>query len=250
MKSASATSATEFLQQQLGYCFKDSALLQLALVHPSQAGQSNNQRLEFLGDAILNAVISSMLYEDLPGAQEGRLTGVRSGLVRGKTLALIAREIDIPRAMLLHQPLDNFSLKGQNSILEDALEALIGAVYVDCGFESAQQVVRRLFQDRLHGLSEIAEVELRSPKNRLQEYLQARGIKVPRYETKLVTTPESEPVFQALCIIEDGQGIKTSGQGDSKKTAEQNAAAAALDIVKGEVKDQKTKLRTNDHDAA
>ncbi|MGY4531347.1 ribonuclease-3 [Pseudomonas sp. TE3786] len=212
------------LERQLGYSFKDQDLMILALTHRSFAGR-NNERLEFLGDAILNFVAGEALFERFPQAREGQLSRLRARLVKGETLAVLARGFDLGEYLRLGSGELKSGGFRRESILADALEALIGAIYLDAGMEAARERVLAWLSSELDGLTLVDTNK--DPKTRLQEFLQSRGCELPRYE---VVDIQGEPhcrMFVVECqitLLND----KTIGQGASRRIAEQVAAAAAL----------------------
>jgi ribonuclease-3 len=170
--------AREWVRDALGYECNDAALLEEALTHRS-AGSSHNERLEFLGDAVLNFVVAKLVFDEFADADEGDLSRFRASLVSGETLAVIAAEIDLGSQLRLGSGELKSGGFRRKSILADALEALFGAVYLDGGFDAAARVIERLFVARLDRLPSAAE--LKDPKTRLQEALQARGLPLPSY---------------------------------------------------------------------
>ncbi|MHC5350770.1 ribonuclease III [Pseudomonas sp. A46] len=212
------------LERKLGYTFKDQSLMTLALTHRSYAGR-NNERLEFLGDAILNFVAGEALFERFPQAREGQLSRLRARLVKGETLALLARGFELGEYLRLGSGELKSGGFRRESILADALEALIGAIYLDTGMEAARERVLAWLANELEGLTLVDTNK--DPKTRLQEFLQSRACELPRYE---VVDIQGEPhcrTFFVECevtLLND----KTQGQGASRRIAEQVAAAAAL----------------------
>jgi ribonuclease-3 len=212
------------LERKLGYTFKDQSLMTLALTHRSFAGR-NNERLEFLGDAILNFVAGEALFERFPQAREGQLSRLRARLVKGETLALLARGFELGEYLRLGSGELKSGGFRRESILADALEALIGAIYLDSGMEAARERVLAWLTNELEGLTLVDTNK--DPKTRLQEFLQSRACELPRYE---VVDIQGEPhcrTFFVECqvtLLND----KTQGQGASRRIAEQVAAAAAL----------------------
>jgi ribonuclease-3 len=212
------------LERQLGYTFKDSELMLLALTHRSFAGR-NNERLEFLGDAILNFVAGEALFERFPQAREGQLSRLRARLVKGETLALLARGFDLGEYLRLGSGELKSGGFRRESILADALEALIGAIYLDAGMQAARERVLAWLTTELDSLTLVDTNK--DPKTRLQEFLQSRACELPRYE---VVDIQGEPhcrSFFVECQI-SLLNEKTRGQGASRRIAEQVAAAAAL----------------------
>lgn len=224
MSQRSSDNAPETLARRLGHDFTDPALLNEALTHRS-AGGRHNERLEFLGDSVLNCVIAAALYENRPEAPEGDLTRLRSSLVRERTLARIAAETDLGRCLRLGSNERRSGVYRRASTLADTMEAVIGAVYLDAGFEAARDVVLRLYARRLEELPEADE--LKDAKTVLQEWLQSRGRPLPRYETVTVSGAEHTRRFTARCELADAEGF-VEGEGGSRRRAEQEAARAML----------------------
>lgn len=215
----------ERLRRALGYEFSDPDLLDVALRHRS-AGAMHNERLEFLGDSVLNFVIASALYRRFPAATEGMLSRMRASLVKGDTLAEIARELELGE--YLHLGSGELKSGGfrRGSILADAFEALIGAVYEDGGIGAAQDLVLRFFESRLD--ESRPAMALKDPKTRLQEFLQARGRPLPEYRVAEVQGQAHNQTFTVECLVEglDGPSL---GTGSSRRKAEQRAAEQALE---------------------
>ncbi len=212
------------LAVRLGHTFEDKQLLALALTHRSAVGQ-NNERLEFLGDGALNFIIAAELFNLRPDLSEGDLSRLRATLVRGQTLAEVAGEL----ALADHLTMGEGELRSggfqRGSIQADAVEALLGAVFLDGGFEACKRVVLGLYRTRLENLPAIEE--LKDPKTRLQERLQGRGRPLPCYELLGVRGKPHEQKFTIQCSLEDGEHVST-GDGSSRRKAEQTAAAAML----------------------
>ena len=212
------------LERRLGHTFQNQELMLLALTHRSFAGR-NNERLEFLGDAILNFVAGEALFERFPQAREGQLSRLRARLVKGETLAVLARGFELGEYLRLGSGELKSGGFRRESILADALEALIGAIYLDAGMDVARARVLDWLANELDGLTLVDTNK--DPKTRLQEFLQSRAVELPRYE---VVDIQGEPhcrTFFVQCeiaLLTD----KTQGQGASRRIAEQVAAAAAL----------------------
>lgn len=212
------------LQRKLGYQFKDSALLTLALTHRSYSGR-NNERLEFLGDAVLNFVAGEALFHHFDQAREGQLSRLRARLVKGETLAILARAMDLGDYLRLGSGELKSGGFRRESILADATEAIIGAIYLDSGMEVARERVLAWLEQEFAGLTLVDTNK--DSKTRLQEFLQSRGCELPHYE---VVDIQGEPhcrTFTVECEIKLLEQ-KTRGQGGSRRIAEQVAAAAAL----------------------
>ena len=212
------------LERQLGYHFQDQNLMVVALTHRSHAGR-NNERLEFLGDAILNFVVGEALFKRFPQAREGQLSRLRARLVKGETLARLARAFDLGEYLRLGSGELKSGGFRRESILADATEALIGAIYLDTGMDSARDRVLAWLEPYFDELTLVDTNK--DPKTRLQEFLQSRACELPRYE---VVDVQGEPhcrTFMVECQVAL-LNEKTLGQGGSRRIAEQVAAAAAL----------------------
>ncbi|KZZ45401.1 MAG: ribonuclease III [Saccharospirillaceae bacterium] len=216
------------LSQRLGYRFKDQSLVELALTHRSK-GVDNNERLEFLGDSILSVVISEDLYQRFPEAKEGKLSRLRARIVKGKTLAEVAKEFDLGDFLLLGSGELKSGGHKRDSILADAVEALIGAIYLDAGLDAARERILAWFQTRLDNLS--LEDPIKDPKTQLQEIQQAAGSRLPKYEVLSVDGPTNEQVFTVTCFIPEIEAPVTA-TGSSRRNAEQTAAATVLEQLK------------------
>ena len=215
--------AERWLSKTLGYSFSDVGLLQQALTHRSAPGASN-ERLEFLGDAVLDIVISEVLFHALPDAPEGDLSRLRASLVRDTTLAGVAAELGIGEQLILGSGERKTGGHRRQSILADALEALFGAVYLDSDFDTAAELIRGIFRDKLEELPHADD--LRDPKTRLQEWLQARGASPPDYELVNVTGKAHQQHFEVRCLVPDRE--PAPGEGRSRRSAEQQAARRML----------------------
>lgn len=212
------------LLRQIGYRFSSADLLQTALTHRSY-GSHNNERLEFLGDAVLSVIIAEALYERFPEADEGTLSRLRASLVKGETLAARARALDLGGALLLGPGELKSGGFRRDSILAGALEAVIGAVYVDGGLGAARDLVLSIFEEHLHSASQRGMSK--DPKTRLQEYLQARHLPLPDYRVLSVEGRDHAQVFRVECVV-DGLSAPVEGAGGSRRKAEQDAAAGVL----------------------
>jgi ribonuclease III len=216
--------APDRLQQRLGYRFGDPGLLERALSHRSLGGR-NNERLEFLGDALVNFVIAATLYAVKPTAEEGALSRLRASLVREESLAQLARELDLGSVIRLGESELKSGGFRRDSILADAFEAVLGAVYLDGGFGAAQAVCERLFAPMLANLPDAES--LKDPKTRLQEWLQARSRPLPRYEVLAEDGPAHARRFAVSCSLADAES-QTFAEAASRRVAEQQAAAEML----------------------
>ncbi len=216
--------AESWLFQTLGYRFDDVALLRQALTHRSANGP-NNERLEFLGDAVLDFVISEAVFEARPDASEGDLSKLRASLVKDTTLAAIASELGMGMHLVLGCGERKSGGHRRESILADALEAIFGAVYLDRGFAAAKSLVVDVYRKRLAELPDVAE--LRDPKTRLQEWLQARGMNLPVYDIVNVSGKDHLQRFEVSCSVNE-RSIVTEGESTTRRRAEQKAAATML----------------------
>jgi ribonuclease-3 len=214
----------EKLHARLGYQFRDPALLARALRHRS-AGKDNNERLEFLGDAVLGFIIADALCRQFPVAAEGELSRVRAALVQQSTLAAIARQLHLGEHLTLGAGELKTGGAERDSILADALEAVISALYLDAGMPRCAELVLGWFAPRLSELQSVAAVK--DPKTRLQEYLQARKAALPVYEIREVTGRDHQQNFIVSCFV-PALGEAVTGVGSSRKVAEQQAAEAVL----------------------
>ncbi len=216
--------SVERLGRVIGYEFSDGDLAEMALTHRS-AGSFNNERLEFLGDAILGFVIADELYGHLTKADEGQLSRLRAGLVKGESLACIARSLDLGKYLALGPGELRSGGQSRDSILADALEALLAGVYLDGGYPAARNVILKLFGKRVAALS--SDSEPKDPKTRLQEYLQGRGLDLPVYRIMEVTGEQHEQIFIIECVV-SGLDLTSIGSGGSRRKAEQVAASRLL----------------------
>jgi ribonuclease-3 len=223
--------APEWAERRLGYRFRDSALLEAALTHRS-ASRTNYERLEFLGDSVLNFVVALLAFRAFPEAPEGDLSRFRAALVSAPSLAAVAGSLGLGDQLRLGSGELKSGGFRRDSILADCLEAVIGAIYLDGGFDAAQETVDRLVGAQLLELPS-AET-LKDPKTRLQEVLQARGLALPRYALEEVGGEPHEQWFVASCEAAD-LGLRASGRGSSRRKAEQEAAQQVLEaLARGE----------------
>ena len=212
----------------IGYRFNDASLLTTALTHRSADHRAHNERLEFLGDGLLNFLIAERLYRERHADDEGDLSRLRSTLVRGETLADIAIELSLGDSLILGAGEMRSGGHRRRSILADALEALLGAVYLDGGLEAADGVVERLFGERLRALPDARL--LKDAKTQLQEWLQARGLPLPVYEVVEVSGAEHAQQFRVDCRLPSPPG-SFEGEGAGRRQAEQQAAMHALEAL-------------------
>lgn len=210
----------------IGHAFNDPGLLKQALTHRS-AGSPNNERLEFLGDSIVNMMVAQALYERWPKADEGALTRARAELVREGALAVIARELQLGDRLILGPGEMKTGGHRRDSILADALEAVVAAIYLDAGFAVCQTVVLPWFLASMQALPATGKPE-KDPKTRLQEWLQARQRALPLYELVSESGDDHAKTFRVRCGVTD-PAVSTEGEGASRRLAEQQAAAAALE---------------------
>jgi len=210
----------------IGHAFNDPGLLQQALTHRS-AGTPNNERLEFLGDSIVNMMVAQALYERWPKADEGALTRARAELVREGALAVSARELQLGERLILGPGEMKTGGHRRDSILADALEAVVAAIYLDAGFAACQAVVLPWFSASMQALPATGKPE-KDPKTRLQEWLQARQKALPLYELVSESGDDHAKTFRVRCGVTD-PAVSTEGEGASRRLAEQQAAAAALE---------------------
>lgn len=230
------------LQTRLQHPFKDIALLQRAVTHRSFSAD-HNERLEFLGDSVLGMVIAGMLYEQLRDLPEGDLSRVRANLVRQETLHQLALELRLPEVLRLGEGESKSGGQKRPSILADALEALIGAVYLDAGFETAQALVIRLF--KAVDINPQMQAIGKDAKTELQEWLQGRKMKLPIYRVVGTLGAAHEQTFEVECEIEE-LNLNERGIGTSRRSGEQAAAAVMLLCIKAALKvNLKSDLKNN-----
>lgn len=215
------------IAQGIGHHFSDPALLRTALTHRS-FGTPNNERLEFLGDGILDCVIAAALYHRFPDLPEGDLSRLRANLVRQETLHALALQLDIGNHLHLGEGELKSGGASRPSMLADALEALFGAVYLDAGFDAASEVIIRLYASLLDSLKP-GQFQ-KDAKTRLQEFLQGRKKALPRYRLLETSGAAHLQSFVVACEI-DQPAVRTTGTGNSRRIAEQNAAEQALKVL-------------------
>ena len=208
----------------LQYDFSSDAYLTQALTHRS-ASSTNNERLEFLGDAVLDTVISEIVYRDQPQAAEGELSRLRSALVKDSSLAELAAQLGLGEHLILGPGEKKAGGHRRASILADALEAVFGAVYLDAGYEAAVKVICTAYGERLQNLPDAAD--LRDPKTRLQEYLQSKKLGLPNYEITDTSGKAHRQSFTVACEVATLKQLST-GVGSSRRDAEQQAAETML----------------------
>lgn len=224
----------EALQRRLDYSFRDAGLLECAVTHPSYlqehpAVKDSNQRLEFLGDAVLQLVLTEALFDLFPSDREGSLSQRRSALSKGKFLSDLAREIDLPVYLLIGTSEEQTGGRTRDSALEDAMEAVIGALYLDSDLLTARRVILGLIGSLSDRLAALQPEE--NPKGRLQEMVQAQhGNYALRYQVSHIAGEDHAREYEAVASL-NGQPLGT-GRGTSKKNAEEAAARAALEMLK------------------
>lgn len=218
------------LQQRIGYHFSEPRLLERALTHRS-FGAQHNERLEFLGDAVLSLAVSSLLFDRFSGSPEGDLTRVRAHLVREDTLHRVALALALPDVLRLSEGEERGGGAQRPSILADATEAVIGAAYLDGGFDAAFGIVRGLFGEVIDATG--MDNWSKDPKTELQEWLQARKLPVPAYRIVATRGEKHAQTFEVECAV-PVLGLARNGQGRSRRTAEQEAAGSMLEWLKNQ----------------
>ena len=224
--TSSADADLDTLQAQLGYTFARTELLKLALTHKSFS-KTNNERLEFVGDAVLGYIVGSRLFALYPEVQEDALSLMRAKLDRGKMLAEVARGLNLSAYLRLGSGELKTGGRDRASILADALEAVIGAMHEDGGITPCAEFVDVLFADLMQGLE--AEV-LKDPKTRLQEYLQAQGLDLPTYEVVDISGADHQRQFTVRCDVPTMQ-LQATSQASSRRAAEKAAASEVLAAI-------------------
>lgn len=222
------SNAINNLLKKLEYSFNDIELLNEALTHRSYAAK-NNERLEFLGDGILNFVIAHELFKQYPDVQEGDLSRLRANLVNKESLAVIAKQLGLGDVIRLGSGELKSGGFRRPSILADTVESILGAVYCDGGFESCRELIVRLYANRLSSPTDLQS--LKDPKTQLQELLQSRRFALPDYQVTNVTGQAHAQIFHVRCNIKP-MNIDVSGKGKSRRKAEQVAAEKAITEVK------------------
>lgn len=213
--------------QKLSYTFKDTQFLSQALTHRSAAKQ-HNERLEFLGDAVLGLVIAQRMYEKFPNLPEGKLTRLRSNLVKGETLAAIGRELNLGEYLQLGPGEMKSGGRRRDSILADAVEAILGAIYIDSGLTDVSKTIDKLFAKRIEALD--PNVQIKDNKTQLQEILQSRQLALPKYKVIDVKGEDHAQTFTVQCEVAAFDNCKI-GIGRSRRIAEQEAAKLMLESI-------------------
>ena len=216
------------LQRRIGYHFTDAGLLSRALTHRS-FGADHNERLEFLGDAVLSLAISGLLFERFAGSDEGDLTRVRAHLVREDSLHRVAVQLGLPEVLNLGEGEARGGGAQRASILADALEAVLGATFLDGGFDAARELVKGLFGEVIQ-TTDVASWS-KDAKTELQEWLQARRLPVPTYRISATRGQAHAQTFEVECVV-PALNLTESGEGRSRRVAEQEAARRMLDALK------------------
>lgn len=212
---------------RLGHRFNDPELLRRALTHRS-FGATHNERLEFLGDSVVNCVVALELYEKFPRLAEGELSRLRASLVNQQSLAAIAQRLDFGAQLRLGEGELRSGGARRPSILADAVEAVVGAIFLDAGFSAARGVTRSILGDALEAVDPATSGK--DPKTILQEYLQARKIALPQYAVVATSGEAHEQRFQVECLIQE-LGVRSQGEGASRRSAEQEAARHAYELA-------------------
>lgn len=216
------------LEDKINYRFKDRRLLERAMTHSSTGEKYNYERLEFLGDRVLGLIMAHALFDSFPDESEGGLAKRHSALVQGRTLAQIAAMNRLGEYIIM-APSERDAGGGSNeNILADALESLLGAVYIDGGIAPAQALITHFWGDNIHTLTEAPQ----DPKTELQEWVQARGMPLPEYDIVSQTGPDHAPVFIIAVKVEGRDAV--NAEGPSRRQAEKTAARTMLRLLKGE----------------
>jgi ribonuclease-3 len=224
MPSALPVSSVKKMEAQLGHVFKDKSLIITALTHSSAGAASNYERLEFLGDRVLGLVVADMLYTRFPDEKEGDLARRLASLVQGSFLAEIAHELDLGAYIIFSEAEAHAGGAGNDNILSDVFEALLGALYLDGGFQVCREAIGRLWTGKL----DVEAKPPQHPKTQLQEWAQGRGLPLPEYKIISQHGPDHAPVFEIELTV---KGFKSViGQGRSRQVAERAAAANFFEL--------------------
>lgn len=210
---------------EIEYQFSDTSLLNKALTHRS-ASKNHNERLEFLGDAVLGLVIAQRVYEKFPNLPEGKLTRMRSNLVKGETLAKVARELDLGALIKLGPGEMKSGGRRRDSILADSVEALLGAIYIDAGLDAVTKSIDKLFDKRIKALD--PNEQIKDNKTQLQEFLQGKQLDLPEYLVIDIKGKDHAQIFTVTCKV-TAFNIQQTGVGRSRRIAEQEAAKLILE---------------------
>ena len=222
---------TKRLEQALGHTFSSRELLQQALTHRSH-GAPHNERIEFLGDSVLNCVVAARLFELFPALREGELSRLRASLVRQESLSLVAQHLALGDYLRLGEGELKSGGFRRPSILADALEALLGAIYLDAGFERAREVVLHLYAEQFATIDPRQAGKEKDPKTALQEILQGRRLALPQYTLKATRGEAHLQEFEVECRVPE-LGLCVQGVGTSRRAAEQEAAQQACRMIDG-----------------
>jgi ribonuclease-3 len=222
--------AESWLEKTLQYRFQDASLLQQALTHRS-ATNRNNERLEFLGDAVLDFVVSEVVYLARPDVSEGDLSKLRASLVKDESLAELALELGLGEHLILGSGERKTGGHRRGSILADALEAIFGAVFLDAGFDAAKGIINRVYEERYRDLPDVGD--LRDPKTHLQEWLQGRKMALPIYELVELSGEDHKRRFSVTCTVVE-ESMVTDGESTTRRKAEQKAARKMIEMLIGE----------------
>ncbi len=214
-------------QVHLGYHFIDVSLLQLALTHRS-AGKNNNERLEFLGDSLINHVVAEYIYTKFPNISEGPLSRMRAALVKREALADLGFDLHIGKYLFLGDGEGKSGGRNRKSIVADAVEALMGGVFIDGGYEIARRIILGLYAKKILAMAE--DLAEKDSKTKIQEYTQAKGLKLPLYELESVTGEAHQPMYHVVCRINGSQHVGR-GSALSRQEAEQMAASSVLSCL-------------------
>lgn len=217
----------EGLCSKIGYTFREKTLLRQALTHRS-FGTPNNERLEFLGDSVLNCVIADALFRVFPKLSEGDLSRIRANLVNQQRLCELGKNLDIGSCLLLGEGEVKSNGHRRPSILADAMEAVFGAIFLDGGFDEAARVVGKLYEKIILEID--PNLQIKDPKTQLQEYLQSRKIQLPRYDVVETSGEAHKQHFRVECHIPE-LNIRSLGEGENRRGAEQSAASAAYNLA-------------------
>ena len=217
-------SKQQWCKSTLGYDFNDNSLLDLALTHRSYS-KDNNERLEFLGDAVLDLILSDVLYREYSLMEEGNLSRMRASLVNESSLSLVANQLLINEYLILGQGEMTSGGSQRDSILANTLEAILGAIFVDGGYHSVETIILKIFKDNINSID--PESDYKDSKSQLQELLQQQQKDLPQYQLIETTGDKHDQEFLIECIIDNGN-IITTATAKNIKTAEQKAASKAL----------------------
>lgn len=217
-------SKQQWCKSTLGYDFNDNSLLDLALTHRSYS-KDNNERLEFLGDAVLDLILSDVLYREYSLMEEGNLSRMRASIVNERSLSLVANQLLINEYLILGQGEATSGGSQRDSILANTLEAILGAIFLDGGYHSVEAIIIKIFKDNIDSID--PESDYKDSKSQLQEFLQQQQKDLPQYQLIDTTGDKHDQEFFIECVVDNGD-IITTASGKSIKIAEQTAAFEAL----------------------